>query len=348
MVELAEQAENRVLDFYRYPSVGAEDWRYTFATGQVRVLFSQMLTRAALSDLANADSFESAVDLLSSGEYGLGQGARTLADVEKVLLKTREQTRQIFTELMIDKPLADILRARENFANMRLALRRKLTERSLGSDYSNDGSIPAEQFEEIFEVEDYSPLPLYMREAIEQAVLAYYKDKDIRQIDYALDAEHAGYKLKQARELKNVFLCGLFRMQIDLTNIRTMFRLKFAESESAGVFFDGGYIEKELLKHCLDTGYEALGTLFFSTPYYEIVEHGANYLVSNKSFLKLEQLCEGHLAGFLRTTFQITAGAQPLIAYLLMKENEIRMVRLILTAKNNGLDTKLILDRIGE
>jgi len=50
--------------------------------------------------------------------------------------------------------------------------------------------------------------------------------------------------------------------------------------------------------------------------------------------------------GFLRSTLQITAGPQPVIAYLLMKENEIRRVRLILTAKKNYLDTKLILDRV--
>jgi V/A-type H+-transporting ATPase subunit C len=48
----------------------------------------------------------------------------------------------------------------------------------------------------------------------------------------------------------------------------------------------------------------------------------------------------------LKTTIQITAGPQPIIAYLLMKENEIRTVKLILTAKKNNLDTKLLLDRI--
>jgi V/A-type H+-transporting ATPase subunit C len=48
----------------------------------------------------------------------------------------------------------------------------------------------------------------------------------------------------------------------------------------------------------------------------------------------------------LKLTVQVTAGPQPIIAFLLMKENEIRTVRLILTAKKNNLDTKLILDRI--
>ena len=70
--------------------------------------------------------------------------------------------------------------------------------------------------------------------------------------------------------------------------------------------------------------------------------------MSNKSFLAAERQCEEFLNGFLKTTIQITAGPQPIIAFLLMKENEIRTVRLILTAKKNSLDTKLILDRLAE
>jgi V/A-type H+-transporting ATPase subunit C len=98
--------------------------------------------------------------------------------------------------------------------------------------------------------------------------------------------------------------------------------------------------------HGIELGYEALGPLFFVTPYHRIVDAGASYLASDKSFLKVEQQCEEHLTGFLKLTIQITAGPQPIIAYLLMKENEIRTVKLILTAKKNNLDTKLIMDRI--
>ena len=48
------------------------------------------------------------------------------------------------------KDLAGLLESREDFANMRLALRRKLTEKALGTDYSNEGSVSAEDFEHIF------------------------------------------------------------------------------------------------------------------------------------------------------------------------------------------------------
>ncbi len=337
-------AEQNILDFYTYPPIGGDDWRYTFETAQVRALELQILSKATLLDMANAQNFEQAADLLSNTEYALP--GKTVAELENVLKLRRAAVRQLFTDLIIDKPIVKLLRARDDFANLRLVLRRTLTEKPLGADYSTEGNFPPELFEQVFEGENYELFPDYMAQATEQAVLAYYQNKDIRQIDFAIDKVQAKYNLRRAHKLESVFLIGLFRIQIDLTNIRTMLRLKFAESEQRNVFLEGGFIELERLGYGLDTDYEAMGQLFFATPYYTTVQTGANYLASNKSFLAAEQQCEQYLMGFLKLTIQITAGPQPIIAYLLMKENEIRTVRLILTAKRNSLDTKLILDRI--
>ena len=114
------------------------------------------------------------------------------------------------------------------------------------------------------------------------------------------------------------------------------------------VFVDGGYLEIDRLKHGLDVGYEAIAPLFFATPYYEMVDSGTSYLATNQSFLKLEANADKYLTGFLKQTQQITAGPQPVIAYLTMKEGEIRTIRLILTGKKNNLNTRLLLDRLGE
>lgn len=346
MAGLAEQA---VLDFCTYPPIGGDDWRYTFETAQVRTLEMQMLSRATLLDMANAESFQQAADLLSGTEYALPQGGRNFAEVEEVLRQRRTAVRELFSQFMLDERLVELFKTRDDFANLRLAVRRTLTEKPLGTDYSGDGNVSPERIEQIFAEEDeYSKpvFPDYIREAAEQAVLAYYQNKDVRQIDYAIDRCQAEYNLRKARELKSIFLLGLFKIQIDLTNIRTMLRLKFTESEQRNVFLKGGFIELERFLHGLELGYEALGPLFFVTPYHRIVETGANYVASNKSFLRVEQQCEEHVIEFLKLTVQITAGPQPIIAFLLMKENEIRTARLILTAKKSQLDARLILDRI--
>jgi len=342
MIEVAKQP---IIDFYTYPPIGGDDWRYAFQTAQVRAYEMQMLSRATLLDMANAETFEHAADSLSGTEYAL-QAGRNFGEVESALAAGRTAIRELFADLMLDAPIVELFSTRDDFANLRLALRRTLTEKPLGSDYSEDGNVSPDVFEEVFEQENYELFPAYMQEAVDQAVLGYYQNKDIRRIDYAIDAVQAEYNLKRARRLRSVFLLGLFKIQIDLTNIRTMLRLKFTEAEQRNVFLEGGFIELERFRHAFDLGYEALGALFFVTPYYRIVDAGASYLASSKSFLKIEQQCDEHLTGFLKSTIQITAGPQPIIAFLLMKENEIRTVRLILTAKKNSLDTRLILDRI--
>jgi V/A-type H+-transporting ATPase subunit C len=348
---MSELAQQTVLDFYTYPPIGPDDWQYAFQTAQVRSLETQMLTRAVLLDMINAQNFEQAVDLLSGSDYALSQGTKDIAQVETMLQQQRTAVRELFSDLMLDKSIVQLFKTRDDFANLRLSLRRSLTEKPIGTDYSPEGNIAPQQLDQLFsEQGDFSSQESteYVQQAVEQAILTYYQDKDIRQIDYQIDSFQAEYNLKSACRLNNIFLISLFRTQVDLANIRMMFRLKFTESEDRKVFLTGGFIESERFKNGLDIGYEALGQLFFATPYNRIIETGANYLASNKSFLRVEQQCEEYSTGLLKSTFTITAGPQPVIAFLLLKENEIRTVRLILTAKKNFLDTKLIMDRIGQ
>ena len=201
---MTEVAEQPVLDFYAYPSVGDDDWQYAFQTAVVRALDVQMLSRALLLDMANAESFEAAVDLLSSTEYASVQAGRSGSVMEEGLMLRRSAVRELFADLMLDEQIVKLFRARDDFANVRLALRRQMTEKAIGTDYSNDGNVPAEGFEEIFKEESASSaLPDYMQEATDEAVLAYYQNKDIRQIDYAIDRVQAGYKLRSARQLNS-------------------------------------------------------------------------------------------------------------------------------------------------
>jgi V/A-type H+-transporting ATPase subunit C len=342
-----------LIDFYRYPSIGGDDWRYAYETAQARTIETQMLSRATLLDMANAADFEQSADFLRSTEYAIPAGAG-LSELERILLARRSALRQQFAGWMHDKAILGLFKSRDDFANLRLAVRRSLTKKPIGSDYSPDGNFPAEHFVEVFENEKYEMLPDYMADATQRAMLAYYQDKDIRRIDYAIDSAQAEFNLTTAAKLNSEFLLGLFRIQADIANIRTMLRFKLAgdarpdsfDFAQGMVFLRGGYVERDKLVRGIEAGPEGISALFFATPYFELVQTGAAYAASEKSFLKIEQQCDEYLNGYIRLTIAIAAGPQPVIAYLLAKENEIRMVRLILTAKKNHLDTKLILDRI--
>lgn len=340
--DMQAQAQQTIYDFHDYPSVGADDWRYAFQTAQARALETQLLTAATVSEMANASDFAAAVAALAGSEYTIPPSGK---DFDAILLDRRRAVRELFEHLVPDE-MAALFKGRDDFANLRVAVRRAVSDKPLGTDYSADGNVGPELFEQVFQNEDYTLLPDPLPEATEQAVLAYYQNKDIRQIDYAIDAAQARYEQRMAEAMDSAFLWNLFHVQVDLTNIRTMLRLKMMEMDQREVFLEGGFVDRERFWAGVDTGYEALGVLFVATPYQHVLDVGAPYVAANQSFLKVEQLCEQYMQGFLKSTGQITAGLQPVVAYLLMAEHEIRTVRLILTAKKNLLDTKLILDRI--
>ncbi len=334
------------VDFYRYPSIGPDDWRYAFATGKVRSLETQLLDRVTLADAVNADRFETATEILSGSEYALSPKADD-REIDQMLLDRRSEARRLFMNLMIDQEIVQMLRAREDFTNMRLAVRRVVTDKPLGLDYNPEGTVPAEEFEEIFAQEHYERFPDYLQEAVEAAVLGYYENKDIRQIDYAIDRVEADWRIRECRRLGSEFGLSLNRIRIDLYNIRTLMRLKFAERDERFHFFPEGFVEPYRFVQGLDHNYESLAPLFYATPYFELVEEGVRYFKDKQSFLALERGCEDYLVGFLKTARILAAGYQPVVAYFLVKETEIQTVRMILVGKKNGLEPSLLMDRLG-
>ncbi len=341
-------ATQNEINFFRYPPVGTEDWRYAYQTATVRVLELSMIPRSTFVDMANAASFADAAELLAGTEYAVEANADS-ARIEQMLSECRTAARQLFTDLMLDDEIINFLRAREDFTNMRLAVRRVVTEKPLGLDYSNEGNVPAEEFEEIFEQETYERFPKYLRDAVEAAVLGYYEHKDIRRIDYEIDRIETAWRVKEVTQRGRTFIASLVRIRIDLGNIRTMLRLKMAgREEETNFFLPGGFVDISKFLQGLEAGYETVGQLFYATPYLELLETAIPYLRKEQSFLKLEKECEDFVKGFLKTTRSIASGPQPVIAFFLMKEAEIRTVRMVLTGKKNGLSAKLILDRLGE
>ena len=232
-------------DIFTYPPVGEDDYAYMFQTAQVRSMETQMLTRTALLDMANASDFTSAAGSLSGTEYTLPSGAGA-AELETMLRQRRSAVRRLFEDLMLDERIVEIFRNRNDYANLRLVLRRVLTDKPVGADYSAEGNAPPELLAQAFEEQNYAILPEHVQAAIDQATLAYYQNKSVRQIDFAIDRAEAAYALEQARTVDgSVFLVNLFRIQVDLTNLRTMLRVKSLGADPRDALLEGGFVEMD-------------------------------------------------------------------------------------------------------
>ena len=327
-----------------------EDWRYGFAVGTLSVLQTRMLESGRLTDLANSVNAEEMASRLSGTAYAPSAEATGLAEqLETRLRDIRREAYRLVVSLSQDEALERFIQGPEDFRNAKILLRRSLIENSPELELSDLGYTGAEALEEIFEAEKYEALGETMAEAIGKAIASYYEDKNPRNIDVELDRGVIVYRRELAGELNNEYLLSLCGLLADLANIRSMARLKWLEEDRkllGQVYLPGGSVELSRLQSAMSSPWESIPGLFFATPYTELIEHGVAFLAANDSFLRLEKYCEDYLGEFLRASNQVVAGPEPLVAYVMNIEQEIRSVRLVFSAKQAGMAAETIRDRL--
>ena len=327
-----------------------EDWGYGFAIGALRVLQSRLLESSRLNDLANSISLEEMVARLAGTAYASsGEGGTASEQIESRLKDLRRAAYELIIPMCQDEALKRFLQGPEDFRNLKILLRGTLIENSPELELSDLGFITPEKLREDFEAEKYESFGPDMAGAIQEAIVAYYDDKNPRNIDLAIDRGAILYRRTLAGELNNQYLLGLCALIADLGNIRSMARLKWLEEDSkllGRAFLPGGSIELSRLQGALSSSWEAISAMFFATPYAQLIEHGLGCLAADDSFGHLERYCDDYLTEYLRATNQVVAGPEPLVAYLLGVEQEIHSVRLIFSAKQANLPADSIRDRL--
>ena len=114
----------------------------------------------------------------------------------------------------------------------------------------------------------------------------------------------------------------------------------------ARAFLPGGSIELSRLQGAMAASWDTIPAMFFATAYAPLIEHGLGSLAGDDSFSHLERYTDDYLTEYLNATHQVVAGPEPLVAYLLDVEQEIRSVRLIFSAKQANLPADSIRDRL--
>ena len=104
------------------------------------------------------------------------------------------------------------------------------------------------------------------------------------------------------------FFAEYFTLHMDLENIRNFFRARqFEKSREIfdQVYLPHGTLTYELFAPSLETEIDHVSRVFFTTPYYHLIERGALYLEQHHSFLHLERLIEENIAKKLKENSKV-------------------------------------------
>ncbi|HER24903.1 MAG TPA: V-type ATP synthase subunit C, partial [Candidatus Atribacteria bacterium] len=82
------------------------------------------------------------------------------------------------------------------------------------------------------------------------------------------------------------------------------------------------------------------------TSYKNIIEIGVNNFQKSNSLMELEKQRDNFILNFSKIGKYITFGIEPLVGYIIAKENDIKNIRIILSGKLNKLSPEQITERV--
>lgn len=326
-----------------------DDTIYAYAVGRTRALETRLLDRARFDRMIDATSAEEALKVLAESDYA--NAVAELADVhdfESMLAAELKEAFDLILKISPKPELISIMALRYDVHNLKVLFKAKYL--GIKSDLLIPvGSLELDKMEYAVAEEDFRDLPEKLRRAAEDVSEDFLVNRDPQVIDLLLDQVLYDQLVSSARERGINFLEGMFIRQIDLTNLKSIIRVKrmgLNRELLKNILLPHGSIPNDLLAGMLDEPLESLITMLSMSDYADLVSEGVRNWLDRGTVSSLEKLSDDYITAYLKKGKWTPFGLEPLVGYLWAKEIEIKNIRLILVGKINKLPAEAIRERI--
>ncbi|MBU2617563.1 MAG: V-type ATP synthase subunit C [Euryarchaeota archaeon] len=327
-----------------------EDSKYAYSVGRIRALETKLLDRGKIDRMIEAEDAEGVLQILSETEYGdMIAEIESAEEFEKMLHVELKRTYSVARSFYPDPALVDLFMFKHDFHNLKVLLKSKLGEQQGAGELLIDLGTIADEVRELMK-EDISEivkkLPEDYARAIERTLNKFDASKDPQIIDASMDAEMFALMCEFAPQ--NNFLLELLRMYIDMANIKMLVRAKKLGKSKGLLSFallENGSLLKDDLLRMYDKSSDAMIDELRRSKYGEIIAEGGEYY---ENLLGLEKLFDDMIMEHVKKAKYVTFGLEPLVGYIIAKENEAKLIRTILTGKLNKIPDGRIKEMVRE
>ncbi len=211
------------------------------------------------------------------------------------------------------------------------------------------GTIPLQKLKEMVKQKDFSSLNPILREGIEEVEGEFAVNPDPQFIDVTLDRCLYNLMYKTASDNKSSFLMNYISTQIDLINVKTLIRVKsmgYGRDFLKKVILLNGKLDYSFFNEIFDESLEALIDRLAYKDYGKVVEEGISNYMKTKSLTRFEKLSDDFIFELAKKGKYVAFGIEPLVGYLMARENEAKIIRMIMVGKINEISNELIRERL--
>ena len=213
------------------------------------------------------------------------------------------------------------------------------------------GTISAPQMASQVRDRNFVGLTSKMRNAILEVIDVFARTKDPQIIDFIFDRACFAEMLEASVAGKNKFIVDYVQLQIDIINLKSFIRIHQMKKPwdfFSQVYIDGGRIQEKLFTSSYDEPYEQFAEKLIPYGLAHAMSEGGAMLRETGRFTAFERLCDNLLVEYAKAAKYVSFGIEPLAAYLIAKQAEIRTARIIMTGLLQGLSKEAMAERVRE
>ncbi len=309
-----------------------KDTDYAFAVARVRANEVRLLTPQDIDGLlASGDCARCAARLSDKGWESSGAAV----DDSEMLRRQSERTWELIDEIAPDRSEFDFLRLPNDFHNLKVALKARLQQCEWKHLCMYPATVPVADIEKAVNEKRFDLLPEFMQDNAADAYEALVTWADGQLCEVILDRAALEGAIRLAKQHKDSDLpLKLTELDAFAANVRIavraarMGRTRSAISRALAVC---SYIDADGLAEAAAQGEAAV------QEYVSEHDRDAGEALS-RGLTAFERLCRQRRSAVLEEHKYDPLGIEPLISYILNREEEMRKVRIILAGLRNGVE----------
>ncbi|OFI05585.1 V-type sodium ATPase subunit C [Clostridium acetireducens DSM 10703] len=333
---------------------------FAHSIGRIRALETKLLDKIKIDRMIESSSPKEALKILEETEYGKYlTNLNNIEDYEEVLKNALRDLYDFMYKLSPEKLLIHIFQLKYDYHNIKVILKGKALQKKLDYLFIPFGTENVNKLIEITELEnlnDYNKNKEYfnnevMLKGILEAKADFQEKKDPQKIDVILDNYMYKDMLLKSEKLQDDFLIEYVKMNIDITNVKTLLRVKKQNKSKKflqEVLIGGGKINKDLIVSSLNESEDNIIKNLSKVEYEKVFKEGLEEYINNKDVSKFEKVADNFIMDYVKKGKYTSFGIEPLIGYLIAKETEIKIIRIIMVGKINKISPDIIRERLGD
>ncbi len=327
---------------------------YMYASARIRALENRVVGRERMEILMEARTADEVMDRLA--EYGyapietrdnIPAGEAVSAAREGMLLAILKEAYAEVEASAPDPAVFRYFRYPYDCNNIKVAIKCAVRGISAADLLFDFGTVPADEVETCLREGKHDRFPPSMAAAISVAREAYDKTADPRRIDTVLDRACYEDMLREA-EAGDLVLLGWLKTKIDLTNVLMTLRILRMGRGSVGATFleesllPGGTLKHTFFAEAYEGGESRLWEALLPTAYGKLAAVEGD----PRPLSAVEKAADDLYMDTVRTDAKTPFGAPVVGGYLVGCETAVKNIRIILAAKDAGLNSAALRERI--